>query len=101
MKQTFEEYRSAVVENAERFAQTQEMRDREDHLQAYNLGRIVERLQNHQNKARRPVPWLLVGLAIGIACGRLFPDYVHRTFTGRFLTHASINHETAGKPRAQ
>jgi hypothetical protein len=31
----------------------------------------------------------------------LFPDYVHRTFTGRFLTHASINHETAGKPRAQ
>ena len=101
MKQTFEEYRFAVEENAERFAQTQEEHNQEDHLRAFNLGRMVERIQNPRRRARRPVRWLLAGLVIGVVCGRFFPDYVHRTVGGRFPTHASIVLKTAGKTLAR
>lgn len=96
MRQTFEEYRCEVVENAERFAQAQEVREQENHLMAFNLGRMVERIQNPRRRVRQPVRWLLVGLAIGIVFGRIFPHYVYHSFAGKFLIHPSIIQNTAG-----
>ncbi len=94
MKQTFEEYRHEVLENAEWFAQREEVRERENHLRAYNLGRMVERIQNHQTRARWPVPWLLVGLVIGMVCGRIFPVSLYRNITSMLLPHASLIQKT-------
>lgn len=101
MKQTFEEYYREVVVKAERFAQMEEMRKQEDHLRSFNLGRMAERFQNPKYSARLRVAWLLAGLVIGIACGRLFPDHMYRAFASRFLTHPTIVAETAGKTGAR
>jgi len=101
MKQTFEEYRFEVEENAERFAQTQETHNQEDHLRAFNLGRMVERIQNPRRRARRPVRWLLAGLVIGVLCGRVFPASVYRSFGGGVPTRASIVLKAAGMARAR
>ncbi len=101
MKQTFEEYYREVVENAETFAHLEEMRRQEDHLRSFNLGRIAGRFQDSKLSARLSAAWLLVGLLIGIACGRFFPDHLDRTFAGKFLTHTKTIAETAGKSGAR
>lgn len=101
MRQAFEEYRCELDESAECFARTEDARERDDHLRAYNLGRMVERLQNRPTKGRRPIPWLLLGLAIGMACGSLFPNDIYRAFAGRFLTQAREILTTPGKTGAR
>lgn len=101
MKQTFEEYYHDVVEKAERFAQTEEMHKREDHLRSFNLGRMAERFQHSKYTARLRVAWLLAGLAMGIACGRLFPDHIYRSVAGKFIGHTSAISETVDRTRAR
>jgi hypothetical protein len=101
MKQTFEEYYRDVVAEAERFAETEEMHKREDHLRSFNLGRMAERFQHSKYAVRLRVTWLLAGLAIGIACGRLFPDRIYRSVAGQFIGQSSTITERADRTRAR
>jgi hypothetical protein len=97
VKQSLEDYCRDVEEKAEKFAQEEEMRERHDHLQAFNLGRMVQRTENFRRGAWRRVGWLLAGLAIGLAFGRVYPDYVYPALAQRFLTKASLLVRGAGR----
>ena len=50
------------------------MRERAEHLQAFNFGRMVQRAENVRHGAWLRVGWLQAGLAMGVACGRVYSD---------------------------
>ncbi|MGA2986178.1 MAG: hypothetical protein ABSG32_20425 [Terriglobia bacterium] len=99
MKQTLEDYCREVDEQAERFAQAEERHERADHLQAFNFGRIVQRTENSRRDACLRVGWLLAGLAIGVACGKVYPDHLYRALANKFLTRASLVGRELGRAR--
>ncbi len=86
MKVTTDEYYREVVTRAEEAAQLAEMDQRAEHLRAFNFGRTVQRIQNSSYDRWRRLGWLMVGLAIGMACGRLYPDW-----------HSSVTHKLASQ----
>ncbi len=97
MKQALEDYRRTVDEKAEMFAQAEERRERDDHLQAFNFGRMAQRVENTRYDAWRRVGWLLAGLAIGVTFGRVYPDHVYPAMAQKFLTKAGLLVRGAGK----
>jgi hypothetical protein len=97
MKQALEDYCCEVEEKAEKLARAEEMRERADHLQAFNLGRIVQRTENSRRDDWLRVGWLLVGLAIGVTFGRVYPDYLTSALAHRFLTKATLVVREVGK----
>jgi len=90
MKSTLEDYYHDLDEKAERFAQAEEMRERDDHLQAFNFGRIAQRIEGSRSDVWRRAGWVLAGLAIGVACGSAFPDYLCPALALRFLNKTSL-----------
>jgi hypothetical protein len=90
MMQAPEDYYQEVEERAQKFVQAQEMRERNDHLRAFHFGRMVQRVENSRHDTWRRVGWLLAGLAIGVAFGRVYPDSVYPALAQRFLTKASL-----------
>jgi hypothetical protein len=65
MKQTFEDYCRAVKAEAECRAHDAEVRAYADHLQAFNFGRTVQRLEGATRHFWLRLGWLLIGTAIG------------------------------------
>jgi hypothetical protein len=65
MKQTFEDYRRAVTAEAECRAHDAEERAYSDHVQAFNFGRTVQRLEGATRHFWLRLVWLLIGAAIG------------------------------------
>jgi hypothetical protein len=65
MKQTFEEYSLQLSGRAERLAQETEMRDRYEHLRAFNFGRSVQRLEEGRRRLWLRTRWLLLGVVLG------------------------------------
>jgi len=78
MKQTFEQYCRQLSGEADQLAQEAELRDCLDHLEAFNFGRAVQRLDGVQHGLSAQagfwvrVRWLLVGVAIGAALAAVF-----------------------------
>lgn len=69
MKQALEDYCREVEEKAEKYAQDEVMCRRYDHLRAFNLGRMAQRVEKTRQEIWLRVAWLLLGLAIGLAFG--------------------------------
>jgi hypothetical protein len=97
MKQMLEDYYREVEEKAEQFAQEAQMRERTEHLQAFNFGRIVQRTENSRHEAFMRVGWLLLGLAIGVAIGRVYPVHLTSALAHQFITKASLVVREMGK----
>jgi hypothetical protein len=88
MKAALEEYYREVEEKAEQFAKANEMRERADHLRAFNLGRMAQRVEGVKFKAWLQVGWLLAGLAIGIVIGRAYPAAWYPAGAPKYLARA-------------
>ena len=73
MKHSLEEYCREVTDKAEKFVQSEEMQRRIDHVRAFNLGRMAQRLETSRREVWLRVGWLLAGVAIGAACGWIRP----------------------------
>jgi hypothetical protein len=67
VKQTFEDYCQELSGKAEQLAQEAEMRQRVEHLRAFNFGRSAQRLEDAQHDFWVRVRWLLFGVAVGAA----------------------------------
>jgi hypothetical protein len=80
MKQTFEDYCREVKAEAECLTQEAEVRACADHLQAFNFGRTVQRLENAPHDFWVRLGWLLIGAAIGAA---LAAGFVQSLNTGQ------------------
>jgi hypothetical protein len=94
-----EDYYHEVVEKAKRFAQAEEMRERADHLQAFNFGRTVQRIENSPFDVCLHVGCLLAEVTIGMAFGRIYPNYLYPALAHRFLTQARLFVGKLGKTR--
>jgi hypothetical protein len=69
MKQTFEDYCRQLKTEADALAQEAEMQSRFDHLQAFNFGRTVGRIERAHAALWLRVRWLLLGAAAGVTLG--------------------------------
>ncbi len=90
MRQTLEEYCRDVNANAERFAREEVICQRIDHLRAFNFGRMMQRVENSRREARQRVRCLLLGLVMGVACGRAHPDNLYHALAHKFLAQANF-----------
>ena len=81
MKQALADYYRETEEKAETYVQREQRIGRVDHLQAFNLGRMVQRLEYSRRNAWLCAGWLLAGLAIGVAVGRISPAHVYHALT--------------------
>ena len=97
MKQTTDEYYREVVARAEEAARLAEVEQRLEHLRSFNFGRTVQRIQNSRYDRWQRVGWLVVGLAIGLACGRLYPDS-HASTAHKLVSQSSQIVRVADKP---
>jgi len=97
MKQALEDYIREVEERAERFAQQEDLTRRDDHLRSFNLGRMAQRVERSRHEIWLRVAWLMVGITIGIALGRAYPDYLYPALAHKFLTKAGVVVRSAGK----
>lgn len=79
MKQALADYYRETEEKAEAFARQDQTTSRFDHLQAFNLGRMVQRIEYSRRDAWLRVGLLLAGLAIGVAVGRISPAHIYDT----------------------
>ena len=78
MKQTSGLLREMKAE-AEYLVNAAEARACADHLQAFNLGRTVQRLDDAPNDGCAQLGWLLIGAALGAA---LVAGFVHSLGAG-------------------
>jgi hypothetical protein len=85
MRQALEEYYREVEEKAERFEREEVLCRRNDHLMAFNLGRIAQRVEKSRHELWLRIAWLLLGLAVGFACGRLYPTYLYPALAHKFF----------------
>jgi hypothetical protein len=99
MKQVLEDYYREVDAKAEKFAREEELRERAEYLEAFNFGRMVQRTQKSRRDAWRRVGWLLVGVAIGVAFGRVYPDYLYPALAHKCLAQASLIGRDLGRAR--
>jgi len=97
MKLALPEYCREVDEKAEQFAQAAEISERAGHLQAFNFGRMAQRIQGEKSDGWLRVGWLLVGLAVGAAIGGAYPDYLYPALAHKYLTKAGHNVRKAEK----
>jgi hypothetical protein len=97
MKQTTDEYYREVVARAEEAARLAEVEQRLEHLRSFNFGRTVQRIQNSRYDRWQRVGWLVVGLAIGLACGRIYPD-PHASTAHKLVSQSSQIVRVADKP---
>jgi hypothetical protein len=69
MKQTFEDYCRQLKTEADALAQEAEMQSRFNHLQAFNFGRTVGRMEDAREALWLRLHWLLLGVVAGVALG--------------------------------
>jgi hypothetical protein len=100
MKAALQEYYREVEEKAERFAKANEMRERADHLRAFNLGRMAQRVEGVKFHSWLRVGWLLAGLAIGVAIGRAVPGSWFPAGAQRYFAAAGHIAAEAGRSAA-
>ena len=81
MKQALADYYRETEEKADTFARQEQTTSRVDHLHAFNLGRMVQRIEHSRRDAWLRVGLLLAGLAIGVAVGRISPAHVYHALT--------------------
>jgi hypothetical protein len=97
MKMAMQEYCHEVDKRAEQFAQAAEMSERAEYLQAFNLGRTVQRIQGAKSDGWVRVGWILAGLALGTALGRAYPDYLCPALAHKYLSKAGLIVRDVGK----
>lgn len=90
MKPSLEEYCREVDERAAQFAETETDCRRDDHLQAFNFGRMIQRTEDKQRGGWFRAGWLLTGLVLGILCGMAIPNHLPNTLIHRFLSQANL-----------
>ena len=72
MKQAFEEYCRKLIAEAEVLGQEAEVQSRFNHLQAFNFGRSVGRIENSQDDFWARLRWLLLGAAAGVTLAAVY-----------------------------
>lgn len=97
MKQALEEYYREVEEKAEEFAQEEVMCRRYDHVRAFNLGRLAQRVEKSRHETWLRVLWLFLGLTIGLACGGMYPDSLYSLLAHKVITKANVVVRSAGR----
>jgi hypothetical protein len=93
MQQSLQEYCRDVEQRAERMVRAEETCRRNEHLRAFNLGRLAQRAEKSRREAWLRVGCLLAGLIVGAACGWKHPD-LHRAH--QFCAKAGVVLKTAG-----
>lgn len=89
MKSSLEEYCRTLDEQAAQFAREEVHSEQEDHLQAFNFGRMTQRVANVRRDACLSVGCLLAGLVLGTALGNAIPNGTVNALPHRFLTRAN------------
>jgi len=90
MRLSLEEYRREVDERAAQFAEAEALSQRDDHLRAFNFGRMIQRTEHNRRGAWLRTGWLLAGLAIGTFCGRAIPNNLPQRLMHRFFTQTHL-----------
>ncbi len=88
MKPTLEEYCRSVDEQAAKFAREETDTQLDDHLRAFNFGRMAQRVEHARQGALLRAGWLLAGLILGVALGASIPNSELQVLPGRFLSKA-------------
>lgn len=88
MKPTLEEYCRTVDEQAAKFAREETNAQRNDHLRAFNFGRMTQRIESARQGALLRAGWLLMGLVLGAALGTSIPSSALQSLPGRVLSKA-------------
>jgi hypothetical protein len=101
MRVALQEYYREVEEKAEKFAKANEMRERAEHLRAFNLGRMAQRIEGVKFEGWLRVGWLLAGLVIGLALGRTYPGDLYSPMVHRYFAKAGHIVCEAGKSAAR
>lgn len=97
MRQTLEDYCREVEEKAEQFAQAEAQRERAEHLQAFNFGRLAQRVENSRSGLWLRMGWLVAGVALGAVLGSVFPNYLYPALAHKLFTQASLLVRELGK----
>jgi hypothetical protein len=97
MKQTLLDYCRDVDSRAAKFARAKDTHERRDHLDAYNFGRMVERMDSAKSDRWMRIGWLLAGVAIGVALGTAYPHYLYPALAHQYFTKAILIVREAGK----
>lgn len=90
MRLSLEEYRREVDERAAQFVEAEALSQRDDHLRAFNFGRMIQRAEHGQRGAWLRIGWLVSGLVIGTLCGRAIPSNLPHALMHRFLTQTKL-----------
>lgn len=101
MKAALQDYYREVDEKAEQFARETETRECAEHLQAFNLGRMVQRVERVRFERWLRFGWLLVGLVIGAALGKFVPYDTYPASAQRYMARASQALQDAGRTAAE
>ena len=89
MKTSLEEYCRTLDEQAAQFAREEVGSEQDDHLRAFNFGRMTQRVANARRDVLLGVGWLLAGLVLGIALGSSIPNGVLKTLPHQLFTRAN------------
>lgn len=101
MNTALQEYYREVEEKAEKFAKATEMRERAEHLRAFNLGRIAQRAERVKLESWVRLSWLFAGLAIGVVVGGGYRGSWYSAGAKRFFAKSEQIARDAGKSAAQ
>jgi hypothetical protein len=82
MKQTFEDYCRQLKVEADALSRQADSHARFNHLQAFDFGRSVGRIENAYDDFWLRVRWLLLGAAVGVTLAAV---YLQIFFSVRFL----------------
>src|SRR5579872_3658681 len=78
MRASMQDYYREVEERASQFTRDQEMRERADHLRAFNFGRTVQRIERTRRDLGIRIVFLTVGLVVGMTIGRPSKIFMRR-----------------------
>jgi hypothetical protein len=89
MKPTLEEYCRSVDEQAARIAREEAHSHINEHLRAFNFGRMTQRVENARNGAWLQLGWLLAGTLLGFVLGTAMPRGRSNSLTHQILSRAN------------
>lgn len=100
MRAALQEYYREVDEKAEQFARESELRERADHLRAFNLGRLAQRVESVRSKGRLRAGWIVAGLILGMGIGRPNLSLLRNVSLRVFASHGQAV-DASRQPRNQ